>query len=216
MIKHDNIDVIANTAKWQKNTGNIPEVMPNQCIIVKMEDGSISYNVLAKNYYWGLKTAHPIIEYAVIDKNTINNFLFFGGVIKTRKEMMQALVDGEILSTVQGTELKLIDDYLYCDFKNGDGFIKQGFMIIDVFGVWYRKLKTININGFEIPIPIKVPPDIGTEVFIPDIRVQVCKYVYSENTNQFLDKLIELGMVHLSEESAKLHTKALISITKHF
>ena len=82
-----------------------------------------------------------------------------------------------------------------------------------------RKPKTININGFEVPEPLKHLD------FTKDFPVGLaCVNLLSQNNfysliyeghgiNEVKDKL-EKGLLHLTKEAAELHAKALLSFTK--
>jgi hypothetical protein len=74
-----------------------------------------------------------------------------------------------------------------------------------------RKQKTININGFEVPEPLRVAPKEGTMVYIVSITSghPEC-YCWLNNYNQ----LIEKGICHLTIEASNIHTKALLSFTQ--
>ena len=76
-----------------------------------------------------------------------------------------------------------------------------------------RKPKTININGYEVPEPLRLVPEEATLVYLvhttPTFVNQ--KLVYSSGTNH--DTLLNLGLLHSSQEAAELHAKALLSFT---
>ena len=74
-----------------------------------------------------------------------------------------------------------------------------------------RKVKTIMINGYEVPEPQRVPLAIDepywTFYFFQEIRM--CKWKDDD-----YDKLaLEKGFVHTSKEAAVKHFDALISFT---
>ncbi|QDU35651.1 hypothetical protein [Proteus phage vB_PmiP_RS10pmA] len=76
----------------------------------------------------------------------------------------------------------------------------------------YRlKPRTININGFEVPEPLKLSPVRGTEryfVSTPYIEREV--YMGGDiNT-----KMLKAGLIHLTRENAEKHLEALLSFTK--
>jgi hypothetical protein len=127
--------------------------------------------------------------------------------INNQREFMQALLDGE---TVFNNH-----DYFRAYWKlNGN--------IVDIIGGLkkypkkypvYIKQKTININGFEVPEPLRKAPEDGDMCY--------CAFLsggpYSFNFNQeFYPHVVwlEAGVLHYSAESAEIHRNALLSFTR--
>lgn len=76
-----------------------------------------------------------------------------------------------------------------------------------------RKPRTININGHEVPEPVREPLECGTEYFIPIIRERrfaIDFYWTDEKTDK---RFLERGLIHLTEEAAIAHARALLSFT---
>lgn|SRR5574343_43687 len=81
-----------------------------------------------------------------------------------------------------------------------------------------RKPKTININGFEVPEPLREIPKEKTTVYYVDLIYSegVTEYVYYpdlEERSYIIKAGLPLGIVHLTKEAAELHAKALLSFT---
>lgn len=75
--------------------------------------------------------------------------------------------------------------------------------------VEYRiKPKTITINGIEVPKPESEAPDRNTKYYYPHLIGIVGWYRWSDHEVDI--KLLKQGMVHLTEEAAIQHAKALI------
>jgi len=79
-----------------------------------------------------------------------------------------------------------------------------------------RKPKTILINGYEVPEPIRNLPDLGKcriseTVWIPSLSEypSFALGVGNSYTRVFFDR----GLCHLTKEAADLHAKALLSFT---
>lgn len=79
-----------------------------------------------------------------------------------------------------------------------------------------RKPKTILINGYEVPEPIRNLPDLGKcriseTVWIPSLSEypSFALGVGNSYTRVFFDR----GLCHLTKEAAELHAKALLSFT---
>lgn len=79
-----------------------------------------------------------------------------------------------------------------------------------------RKQRTININGFEVPEPLREPPNNRTKyyaVYIPPISFAELWWTGDEDDKDdryYLDH----GLIHLTKEAATLHREALLSFTK--
>jgi len=79
-----------------------------------------------------------------------------------------------------------------------------------------RKQRTININGFEVPEPLRVAPEIGSKFYTPYILAISQKNFWLLNAwsnCNYSYKLLADGMVHKTREAAELHAKALLSFT---
>ena len=76
-----------------------------------------------------------------------------------------------------------------------------------------RKPKTININGFDVPMPISVKPEIGQKYFYPALGVEwlycQCEWDDDEADNMLFNR----DICHLDAESVIIHAKALLSFT---
>lgn len=75
-----------------------------------------------------------------------------------------------------------------------------------------RRPKTININGFEVPEPMREAPKQGTQYFIPYLLGQPETHCWYGSS---IDKsLLKAGLVHATYEAAEIHGKALRSFTE--
>jgi len=74
--------------------------------------------------------------------------------------------------------------------------------------------KTININGHEVPEPLREAPEYGTTYFYP----YFCDIIRSLSSNWKGDLVdenqLKVGFVHLTEKAAIKHAEALLSFTK--
>jgi hypothetical protein len=77
-----------------------------------------------------------------------------------------------------------------------------------------RKPRTIIINGFEVPEPVREPLEYGQEYYIPTIagdhRVAALFMWYN---NDHDSRWLEKGLIHLTKDAAETHAKALLSFT---
>jgi len=73
-----------------------------------------------------------------------------------------------------------------------------------------RKPRTININGFEVPEPLRVAPEVGETYFSVAMRsASAYEYMWLGDDTDL--KEFKLGMVHKTREAAELHAKALLT-----
>jgi len=77
-----------------------------------------------------------------------------------------------------------------------------------------RKVKTILINGFEVPEPLRVAPEWGTIVYFVDILQDELFDSFTYGIMKGGDDLIKLGLSHLAKDAAIRHAQALLSLTK--
>ena len=80
------------------------------------------------------------------------------------------------------------------------------------------KPKTININGIEVPEPMREMPPEGTSVYWPgfgpdsgDTHTESADVGYYP---AMLPYLLRKGLLHLTEEAAAIHANALLSFTR--
>ena len=134
--------------------------------------------------------------------------------------MFEALLAGEIL-TRNGCEIffnehselqaRLASRQVYAIYNTK--------VSLDCPAHWAIKPKTICINGYTVPAPIKNPPSKGTTVFAPNLlanHVDECDFkAYSTvwvNSEEQI-RMLKLGLIHLTAEAAYSHAKALLSFT---
>lgn len=75
-----------------------------------------------------------------------------------------------------------------------------------------RKPQTININGFEVPEPLREPLKRGDSYYtcrVPGGGDAEYTWFNDETDTKWLD----LGVIHLTKEAANLHRQALLSFT---
>ncbi|QYC51759.1 hypothetical protein vBPmiSPMCJR_029 [Proteus phage vB_PmiS_PM-CJR] len=76
----------------------------------------------------------------------------------------------------------------------------------------YRlKPRTININGFEVPEPLRSIPPYDTEYFLIDF-LTVNEFTWTNDDDEH--HWLKAGLIHLTRENAEKHLEALLSFTK--
>ena len=82
----------------------------------------------------------------------------------------------------------------------------------------YRRIaKPININGFEVPEPCRNPLNIGEKYYIPNLRLGINgRYIsgYGWDNSSVDIRHMNNGLIHLSEKSAEIHAKALLTFSE--
>jgi len=77
----------------------------------------------------------------------------------------------------------------------------------------YRQIpKTININGHEVPEPMREKPEIGTKYWYVDIDELYQWTTWQDD--EYDNLLLSRGLCHATEEAAIAHAKALFSFTE--
>jgi len=82
------------------------------------------------------------------------------------------------------------------------------------FNEYRRKPRTININGHEVPEPVRDAPRFREEYFIVDTWNDEIVDSYHWNDDEADRRLLKRGIIHLTREAAEAHAKALLSFTE--
>ena len=133
--------------------------------------------------------------------------------MKNHKEMVEALLAKKTLIDIDNIEYRLCCNML---IRNHNKLINTWEYTASLPSYEFVKLKleTININGTEIPKPIRkiyeyIPYYV---VAFPNI---LCLYKgKNEVSETILDLALIEGRLHISFENAKIHQQALLSFTK--
>lgn len=79
----------------------------------------------------------------------------------------------------------------------------------------YRQIpKTININGHEVPEPMREKPEIDSKYWYIHSAGDVVVDSYSWVNDQVDNMLFSRGLCHLTREAAIAHAKALLSFSE--
>jgi hypothetical protein len=125
--------------------------------------------------------------------------------MKNDREMMEALLAGETLLNKDGSEWYLDKEDGYMEFLGRNRFPQHWAVEI--------KQKTININGFCVPEPLRGALNKGDFYYLVEFSVEIIKKIQWENDERDI-KWITLGICHRTKEAAELHRKALLSFTE--
>lgn len=77
-----------------------------------------------------------------------------------------------------------------------------------------RKPKTININGFEVPEPLKIKPQFGQQYYVPWLSCESLFDRFEWQDDNVDNRFLGRGLCHLDKEPAIIHAKALLSFTE--
>ena len=133
--------------------------------------------------------------------------------MKNHEELFTALLAGETIQA-NGRKYRLINGRMNGCIHNTDKITIWG--AIDEIPSYEDASivpRTININGHEVPEPLRVAPKEGTPVFIPAFDEDLFSeytYLHAGISYDFLKH----GVLHLTKEAAIAHANALLSFTK--
>lgn len=75
-----------------------------------------------------------------------------------------------------------------------------------------RQQKTIKVNGFDVPEPCRVMPEIDSIYYIAAPSAKDM-FSYTECREDIVDRqFIDRGLIHLTKEAAIAHAKAMLGI----
>jgi hypothetical protein len=78
--------------------------------------------------------------------------------------------------------------------------------------------KTININGHEVPEPVREPLCSGDKYYLVDVTYELdfCDELtpWEWDGDEADKRWLSCGLIHLTKEAAEAHAKALLSFTK--
>ena len=74
--------------------------------------------------------------------------------------------------------------------------------------------KTIRIGEYDVPEPVREPLEKDTEYWIPHFSLAVSANRFKWYSDEFDNRVLKNGLIHLTKEAAVIHAKALMSLTK--
>ena len=74
-----------------------------------------------------------------------------------------------------------------------------------------RKPKTITVNGIEVPEPAREAPKMGEKFFVVTLTSPTLVNDYLWTTHRYNTQWLSKGLVHLTEEAAIAHAKAMLA-----
>ena len=84
----------------------------------------------------------------------------------------------------------------------------------DLIAEYTPPANTININGYEVPEPVREPLAMGELHYIADITYAGKPQRHSWEDDVFDHHALKNGLIHLTKKAVKKHNKALKSFTK--
>jgi hypothetical protein len=131
--------------------------------------------------------------------------------LKNDRDVLQALLDGETI------EQRTYDNEdIVCNWwmvGNSITRSNDAHNPVPVYHAHVRiKPKTININGYEVPEPLREEPEEGTICYYAFVGAEPYKFNYRPH-NESNVIWLKRGMLHDSLQAAELHKKALLSFT---
>ena len=116
-------------------------------------------------------------------------------------DILRAIADGKMIQRFQPTKNR---------------WEKSEFPLNDIVHGYKLRIKpeTININGHEVPAPVREPLKRGQTYWL----VRCCSTVGSESQTWHGDPQdflwLKNGLIHLHHKNADAHTEALLSFTR--
>lgn len=105
------------------------------------------------------------------------------------------------------------EPWKYFDIKyNGKWVDLQFPPIFDSYSEYRLKPRTININGFEVPEPLRHELSNGFKFYSFDLYHGVLDLKW--DSSDVCESLLKAGLIHLTREAAEKHLEALLSFTK--
>ena len=74
--------------------------------------------------------------------------------------------------------------------------------------------KTIRIGEYDVPEPVREPLEKDTEYWIVHFSLAVLANRFKWYSDEFDNRVLKNGLIHLTKEAAVIHAKALMSLTK--
>ena len=76
-----------------------------------------------------------------------------------------------------------------------------------------REPESIRIGGINVPKPLMTPPPLGTRYWCAMMDEDAMAYAFTWNGDRYDRLVLKRGMLHLTEENALAHAKALIQVS---
>jgi hypothetical protein len=129
-----------------------------------------------------------------------------------QKEVMEALLAGRTFIMGNRGELSLKNGTLQCKDMDGDIYNYNG----PLHGnFWVLKSEFIQINGHDVPVPVKETLSIGERYYFVDLVNPVeGVFSYIWNGSSMDCRFLGNGLIHLTKEAMLEHRAALLSFTK--
>lgn len=140
--------------------------------------------------------------------------------MKNHEGMFKALLAGETLVLSSTKSLDAPDKLTIYMTESGVLSKSLGlYCMQDIFqnpSLFEIVPKTIDINGFEVPAPLRTAPRIGETYWTFELYRGVTSIIsyYTWDNDPGDKRIFKLGLVHSTREAAELHAEALLSFTK--
>jgi hypothetical protein len=124
------------------------------------------------------------------------------------REVLEALLAGETLVDVADSGITI--RFNGTNILDQESEEQETICLFD----WKIKPRTITINGYEVPEPMRVKPSLGDKFYITFLTNNTIEsYFFSDSSTE--NRWFKLGFLHKTREAAELHLEALLSFTKH-
>ena len=110
--------------------------------------------------------------------------------------------------------ITLVDNQYRSYLPNGDYYGHHVKSEFDLISEYTPPANTININGYEVPEPVREPLKNGKDYYAASPHTRGKPYLYKWVNCEFDKHALKNGLIHLSKKAVKKHDKALRSFTK--
>ena len=108
----------------------------------------------------------------------------------------------------------IVDGSPFSWTKKGKLFNDSARTAFDLIAEYTPPANTININGYDVPQPVREPLKMGTIYYVADPNTKGEPIYFSWDNKEWDKSTLKNGLIHLSKKAVKKHNKALKSFTK--
>lgn len=116
----------------------------------------------------------------------------------------------------KAAEIAKTDQYWQRHFEEKFHSTDKWNQMSDVFFQTHREYRLkpnfIDINGHQVPEPVREPLQAGQEYWVADVTKWDDEWYWNDDNRDNL--WLERGLIHLTKEAADIHIAALLSFTQ--
>ncbi|AKG19276.1 hypothetical protein AAX09_07710 [Moraxella bovoculi] len=125
----------------------------------------------------------------------------------TAPEVVQALLAGKDVECTRAMDSQSNDWYSLNQYETSISMLTNGLFI---FRLAQEK---VTIGDVSFPKPVSEPLKKGTKYWFAGLGSERCAFSYDWDDDETDKRILRRGLLHLSEENAVAHAKALIKLS---